>query len=168
MNKVVVIVLVLIAVVFFVFVGFGSLKSEQKPLPKDIEAPPGSETLHDLFGSLQESVSLKCDPAAPKTPALRCAKLELGVSDIAPAKESSFPFQGKTTFRTAKLVLLQGIASVTYLDRKGGDRIDNPQEFKLPNPKNEGATSESIVVMENGGKLIITCDGNASCRVGQQ
>ena len=167
-QKIVIIVLVLIGAAFVIFVGVGSFKSEPKKDPKDVEAPTGSETFSKLFGGLQEKVVLDCDPTSRSNSGLRCEKLLLGKKPIPPAKESSLPFLKKTTFRTVKLVLISGQASVLYIDNKGGGKIKNPQRFDLPNPENDGAKVESLVFLEKGGTLTISCLGNTACQVGQQ
>lgn len=169
MNKIVVIVLILIAVVFFVSVGVGSFESTPEKDPKKVGAPSGSESFSNLFGGLQEKVTLRCDPTAPAADAsMKCRKLVLGSSTIPPAKEPRLPFLKKSTFRTAKVVLLSGQASVFYLDGKGGGKIKNPQRFDLPNPDNDGSRVESIVILENGGNLNISCKAGTNCQVGQQ
>ena len=169
MNKIVIVVLILIVAVFVVFVGVGSFKTETKSDPKEVEAPPGSETFSRLFGGLQEKVVLDCALKSPPNSNRQCEKLRLGNINIPAAKEPSIPFLKKTAFRTAKLVLISGEASVTYFDKKGGGKnFDNPQIISLPNPKNDNSRVESIVIRENGGTLNISCKGNASCQVGQQ
>lgn len=169
MNKIVIVVLVLIVVVFVVFVGVGSFKTEPKKNPKEVEAPSGSETFSGIFGGLQEKVVLDCVLKSPPNSKRQCEKLPSGNINIPAAKEPSIPFLKKTSFRTAKLVLISGEASVTYFDRKGGGgKFDNPQKISLPNPDNDNSRVESIVILENGGTLNVSCKGNASCQVGQQ
>jgi hypothetical protein len=169
MNKIVIVVLILIVAVFVVFVGVGSFKSEPKKDPKDVEAPPGSETFSRLFGGLQEKVVLDCALKSPPNSNRQCEKLPSGEINIPAAKEPSIPFLKKTAFRTAKLILISGQASITYLDRKGGGKnFDNPQVISLPNPDNKNSRVESIVIREQGGILTVSCKGNGSCQVGQQ
>lgn len=168
MNKIVIIVLILIAVVFFISVGVGSSESEPERDPKKVDAPAGSEGFSNLFGGLQEKVTLPCDPTSAANVSLKCQRLLLGSSTVPPAKEPWLPFLKKSTFRTAKVVLLSGQASVLYLDGKGGSKIKNPQRFDLPNPDNDGSRVESIVFLENGGSLNISCKANTNCQVGQQ
>lgn len=168
MNKIVIIVLVLIAAVFFIFVGVGSFESEPEKDPKKVKAPPGSETLNNLFGGLQEKIVLRCDPASSANSSLQCQKLLMGTANIPPAKEPSLPFLKKTTFRTAKIVLLSGQATIFYRDNKGISGQDNPRITNLTNPNDKNSNVESIVVLERGGTLNISCIGNTSCQVGQQ
>jgi hypothetical protein len=176
-KKIIIIVLIVVAVIYVVFVTRGSLTADQpkrfssdqaKNEAKNIEPPSWSETINNIFGGLQEKVVLNCLEKSPKNSERKCEKLPLGKTTIPAAKEPFLPFLGKATFRTVKLVLIDdGQATVIYTDKKGGNKIDNPQRFDLPNPKNESSKIESIVVLENGGTLEITCKGNTSCQVGQ-
>lgn len=175
-KKVIIIGLIVVAVIFVIFVTRGSLTADQperlssgqsKNEAKNIEPPSWSGTINKVFGGLQEKVVLNCLEKSPKSSESVCEKLPLGKTPIRAAGEPFLPFLGKATFRTVKLILIKGQATIVYTDKKGGSKIDNPQRFDLPNPENENSKIESIVVLENGGTLEITCKGNASCQVGQ-
>lgn len=177
MNKIVIVVLILIVVIFIIFVTYGSLTSvprkqtNSSQLNKDAEnvkPPEWSKAIDSIFGGLQETVDLECDKKSPAGSERRCEKLRLGETSVKPAKDPWLPFLGKTEFRTAKLVLIgEGEATIIYLDKKGGDKIDRPQKFDLPNPDNDNSKVESLVIMELGGTLNISCKQNRACQVGQ-
>lgn len=167
MNKIVIVVLVLIVAVFVIFVGVGSFKSEPEQDPKTTGAPPGSETFSSIFGGLQEKLVLDCVLKSPTNSNRQCEKLPVNII-IPAAKEPSIPFLKKTAFRTAKLVLISGQATISYKDNKGARGIDNPQIINLPNPDNKDPAVESLVVLENGGTLTISCKLKTLCQVGQQ
>jgi hypothetical protein len=161
MNKVVIIVLVLIVVVFVIFVGVGSLTSDEKADPEKMPMPALGETVNKIFGGLQETVDL-CKESSAKSE-IKCV-VPLGKIEINAAKKPFLPFLKKTTFRTVKLIWISGTVSVFYVDKKGGSKIDNPQHFELSNAKKK----ESLVILEEGGTLTISCGGNGACQVGQQ
>ena len=175
-KKIVIIVLILIIVIFIFFVTYGSLtndprkstnSSDTKKDAKNIKPPEWSKAIDSIFGGLQEKVDLECDKKSPAGSERRCEKLRLGETTVKPAKDPWLPFLGKTTFRTARLVLIDGQATIVYCDRKGGSKIDRPQEFDLPNPENDDSIKESLVIMEQGGTLNISCKQNSACKVGQ-
>lgn len=175
-KKVIIIVLIVVAVIFVIFVARGSLTADQpkrfssdqsKNDAKDVKPPSWSGTINNVFGGLRENVVLNCLEKSPKNSNRKCEKLQIGKTQIQAAGEPFLPFLGKATFRTVKLILINGQATIVYTDKKGGNKIDNPQRFDLPNPENENSKIESIVVLENGGILEITCKGNTSCQVGQ-
>ncbi len=177
MNKIVIVVLILIVVIFIIFVTYGSLtndpreqtnSSQLKKDAKNVKPPEWSKAIDSIFGALQETVDLECDKKSPVGSEMRCEKLRLGETSVKPAKEPWLPFLGKTTFRTAKLVMIgEGEATIIYMEKKGGDKIDRPQKFDLPNPDNNNSKKESLVILEEGGTLNISCKQNTACKVGQ-
>lgn len=176
--KIVIVVLILIFVIFVIFVARGSLTSDQpkrtdsnqaKKDAKDPEKIPQnwSNALNSLFGGFQQTVVLEC-AKPPANSERRCEALPPGNTSVQAAEEPSLPFLKKATFRTAKLVLISGKATITYLDKKGAKDVDNPQIFNLPNLDNKDPNAESLVILEEGGTLNILCQGNSLCQVGQQ
>lgn len=179
MNKIVIVVLIFIVALFIIFVTYGSLTNDPRKqtnsgqLNKDAEnvkPPDWSKAIDSIFGGLQETVDLECDKKSPAGSERRCEKLRLGETSVKPAKDPWLPFLGKTEFRTAKLVLIgEGQAKIIYLDKKGGDKIDRPQKFDLPNlDKKTNQKEESLVITEEGGTLNISCKQNTACQVGQK
>ena len=166
MNKIVIIVLVLIVVIFVVFVTWGSLTVDQPVDAKNINQSDWGKTINNLFGGLQKSIILDCKVKSPAGAERKCEQLPLEIK-VEAAEEPWLPFMEKTTFRTAKLVLVKGQATVTYFDKKGRKGIKNPQRFELPNPENDNSEVESLVILEEGGTLTISCKNNTSCQVGQ-
>ena len=166
MNKIVIIVLVLIVVIFVIFVTWGSLTVDQPVDAKNINKSDWGKSINNLFGGLQKSAILDCIVKPPAGAERICEQLPLEIK-VKAAEEPWLPFMNKSTFRTAKLVLIKGQATVTYFDKKGGKDIDNPQRFDLPNPDNDSSTIESLVILEDGGTLTIACKNNTSCQVGQ-
>ncbi len=172
-QKIVIVVLIVIIVVFVIFEVRGSLSADQPKRGNQSDAvefikqnktPGWSKTINRLFGGLQESVVLKCVEISPPNAERQCEKLPLGTIDVPPAKDPWLPFLKKTSMRTVKLVLINGIASVNYHNRKGGNNIEDPQHFELPNFEK----NESLVITESGGTLTISCKENAVCQVGQK
>ena len=166
MNKIVIVVLVLIVVIFVVFVTWGSLSVDKPADAKNINKSDWGKTINNVFGGLQKSVILDCKVKSPAGSGRKCEQLPLEIK-VEAAEKPWLPFMKKTTFRTAKLIRIKGEATVTYFDKKGGDDIDNPQRFDLPNPDNDNSTIESLVILEEGGTLTISCKNNTSCQVGQ-
>ncbi len=173
-QKIVIIVLILIVVVFVIFVTRGSLTDDQpkrtnstesKKDAANIPLPDWSKTINKIFGGLEESVDV-CDEPSANTE-IKC-ELPLGNIEIKPAKEPWLPILKKSSFRTVKLVWISGTVSVLYVDKKGGSDIDNPQTFDLPDPKNNSSKFGSLVIMENGGTLTISCKENTKCQIGQE
>ena len=167
MNKIVIVVLVLIVVIFVVFVTWGSLTVDKPVDAKNMNKSDWGKTINNIFGGLQKSVILDCKVKSPAGSGRKCEELPLEIK-VEAAEEPWLPFMKKTTFRTAKLIRIEGEATVTYFDKKGGEDIDNPQRFELPNPENDNSTIESLVILEEGGTLTISCKNNTSCQVGQK
>lgn len=175
-QKLGIIILVVVIIVFVIFAARGGLTNDQpEPFSPDqakknapnANKPDWTKTIDKVFGSIRETVDLSCEKTAKGTER-RCEMLSLGNSDVKAAKDPWLPFMKKATFRTAKLVLLKGQAMVLYIDRKGGDKIDNPQKLPLPNPDDHNSAEGSLVMLENGGTLNITCVGTVPCQVGQE
>jgi len=168
MNKVVIIVLVIIVVVFVIFVTRGSLtkdqpKSGNKSEAANYKAPNWTKTIKKAFAAVGKKVKLNCPPNVPQDPDFECKSLPLDAAiNILPENGSSF--------RVVTLVLIKGRANVEYDDNseKADDYELDEQDFPLPNPDTDDKEIGSIVILEKGGRLRISCQGNNPCQVAQQ
>lgn len=174
-KKIIIVVLVLIVVVFVILVARGSLTVDQ---PKQMNPQEAKKevnnissnwrgALDSLFGGFQQTVVLPCRDVS-KSSTRQCDQLALGTINVPEAEEPFLPFLKKAAFRTAKLVRIDGRANISYRNNTNAENVDNPQTFKLPNPENNDSIVESLVILETGGILTISCEGNTKCQVGQQ
>lgn len=172
MNKIVIIVLVLIVAVFIIFVSCGSLsveqpkrgdKSEAAKFSREKKAPGWSKTVKSLLAGLGKKLKLDCPPAPAPDGDFECRSLPLN-------KDINIGAENGASFRTATFVLIKGKAAIEYDDKseKADDFDLDEQDFDLPNADTEDPKTGSIVVLEKGGKLKISCRDNSSCQVAQQ
>jgi hypothetical protein len=168
MNKVVIIVLVLIVVVFVIFVTRGSLTKDQPKRGKKSEAanykaPDWTKTIKKAFAAVGKKVKLNCPPNVPPDKDFECKSLPLD-NDI------NIPAETGSSFRVVTLVLIKGRANIEYDDnsQKADDYELDEQDFPLPNPDTDEHEVGSIVILEKGGRLRISCQGGNPCQVAQQ
>ncbi|HEX8369210.1 MAG TPA: hypothetical protein VF604_11770 [Pyrinomonadaceae bacterium] len=172
MNKIVIIVLVLIVVVFVIVVLRGSLTDDQPKrgnkndaanFTREKKAPDWSKTIKKAFGGLGKKLKLDCPPGAAPDADFECRSLPRDKAiDIAPEKG--------TSFRVVTFVRIKGKARIEYDDHteKAGDFDLDEQDFPLPNPDTEDPDIGSIVILEKGGRLRISCQDTNPCQVAQQ
>lgn len=172
MNKIVIVVLILIVVIFVIFVARGSLTADQPKrgnrqeaaeFSKQKKAPGWSKTIKNLLGGLGGKLELPCEKKAAPDKNIQCEKMPLNT-------EIKIPAETGASFRTATFVLLAGKARIEYDDEtaEAEDLELEEQDFDLPNFETEDPRIGSIVALEKGGKLEISCSGNQSCQVGLQ
>lgn len=167
MNKIVIVVLILIVLIFVIFVARGSLTDDRKndaaEFTKQKKSPGWSKTVKNLLGGLGKKLKLDCPASVPPDADFECKSLPLN-TDINIQGEKG------VSFRTVTFVLMKGKANIEYDDatEKADDFDLDEQDFPLPNPDTEDPNIGSIVVLEKGGKLKISCQVNSSCQVAQQ
>ncbi|HSK72647.1 MAG TPA: hypothetical protein VK892_13175 [Pyrinomonadaceae bacterium] len=168
-KKIVIIVLILIIAAFVVFVTWGSLSGEQPKrgdrndagkFVKEKKTPPWAKVIKSLFGSLSKKMALRCAKAAPDGADYQCEEMPLN-------EEIKIPEEPGTSFRTASFILAKGKARIEYNDRteKADDFDLDEQEFNLPDLELDDPNIGSIVALEKGGSLKITCLENKPCQV---
>ncbi|HEX8738163.1 MAG TPA: hypothetical protein VF721_22705 [Pyrinomonadaceae bacterium] len=168
MNKVVIIVLVLIVVVFVIFVTRGSLTKDQPKKGNKAEAakydPPNwTKSIKNVFAAVGKKVKLDCPPNAPQNKDFECTALPLNTDINIPAADASF--------RVVTLARIKGTAKIEYDDNspKAEDYELDEQNPKLPDTEKEDDRDvTSIVILEKGGRLRISCQDSNPCQVAQQ
>jgi hypothetical protein len=157
-TKIVIIVLILVAVIFVIFVARGAFRNDPKSDDPKLAAknsskkggkPGWTKAINDFVGSRQPKLTLKQSRYTANT------------TEEVRADE-------KNPFRIAKFRLISGSATIEYEDRtEEAEKMKlDDQDFDLPNFDNEeDPRSGSIVALEKGGTLTITCKGTGGCRV---
>ncbi len=185
-SKIVIIVLVLLAVFFVVGVAMGvhfngqgrSICDENQPgdeCAKNCEKagciPSWTEGLGEAFASLRPKLK-SSDLSSVDQRALAAAILSaVPVAVHIPAAEASF-FKSKT--RTATFRLVQGLAAKIVFSPESPqlikeDELRKPQVLNLPrtqsSKENDDLRQGSLAITEQGGGLMITCEGPVPCEV---
>ncbi|HEX8249836.1 MAG TPA: hypothetical protein VF599_16815 [Pyrinomonadaceae bacterium] len=174
MNKIVIIVLVLIVAVFVIVVLRGSLTDDQPKrgnktdaanFTREKKAPGWSKTIKKAFGGFGKKLKLDCPPGAPPPP-----EADFECQSLPRDKDINIPAENGVSFRVVTFVRIKGKAAIEYDDNteKADDFDLDEQDFPLPNPDTEDPDIGSIVILEKGGRLRISCRENTTCQVAQQ
>lgn len=174
-KKAVIVVLVLIAAAFIFLTAWGSAVSEKPKRGGKTEAAEFFKkkenrafvdftgAVKNVLGGLGGKMTLPCAEPFKDQSGLACSNLSLN-------QEIKIPPEKDVSFRTVTFVLVKGRARIEYEDRTGkAGRFDlDEQDFELPNPETEDPKTGSIVALEDGGVLTVSCIGTAPCEVGQE
>jgi hypothetical protein len=175
MNKVVIVVLVVIVVVFVIFVTRGSLTKDQpqsnsktsdaKTYSREKKAPGWTRAIKNAFAAVGKKLKLDCPPNVPPDADYQCKSLALN-------KEIRIPGDKGTSFRVVTFELIGTNAAVIKYedDTEGADKYElDEQKLDLPNPDTDDPKIGSIVILEKGGRMTISCqDVNKPCQVAQK
>lgn len=152
-QKMFVIAMLAFAALFIGFLILGKKKDrERDPAdPKDYEAPAWLRKTGELFESRSPRIGL---PGPLLT--------------IGPGVSVKFAVaSGDSGFRSAKLVLQQGMAvDIVYVDAtEAGPSELREQSVRLPREADSDTMQTTIVAMKQGGRLSLHCRGTIPCVV---
>jgi hypothetical protein len=148
-------VLILVALLFVVGIGIGLRQNDAQPDPHNFSPPDWSNSLSDW---LSPSLDLK----TVQTVAGTCLQVGTKTFDLAAGSNCKLQVpSARQKYRKAKLHLLTGAAvKVVYTSPPNEDPNLSKQELSWP-----GKDPQSLLVLEGGGNLNLSCGAGAACQL---
>jgi hypothetical protein len=148
-------VLIFVAVLFIVGIGIGLRQNDAQPDPHNFSPPDWSNSLSDW---LSPSLDLK----TVQTVAGNCVQVGSKTFTLAAGSNCRLqvPSAGQK-YRKAKLHLVTGASiKVVYTSPSNEDPNLSQQELSWP-----GKDAQSLLVLERGGSLNLSCGAGAPCQL---